>query len=46
MVLLTSQDMLLDDALKQRRSLRVAQKLTVDVQGMRAWISVVCPKTR
>jgi len=46
MVLLTSQDMLLDDALKQRRSLRVAQKLTVDVRGMRAWISVVCPKTR
>lgn len=46
MVLLTSQDALLDDELKQRRSLRVAQKLTVDVRGMRAWISVVCPKTR
>jgi len=46
MVLLTSQTTLLDDALKQRRSLRVTQKLTVDVRGMRAWMSVVCPKTR
>ena len=46
MVLLTSQITLLDDALKQRRSLRVTQKLTVDVRGMRAWMSVVCPKTR
>lgn len=46
MVLLTSQNTLLDDVLKQRRSLRVTQKLTVDVRGMRAWMSVVCPKTR
>ena len=46
MVLLTSQDTLLDDELKQRRSLRVAQQLTVDVRGMRARISVICPKTR
>lgn len=46
MVLLTSQDMLLDDELKQRRSFRVAQKLKVDVRGMRAWISIICPKTR
>ncbi len=46
MVLLTSQNTLLDDTLKQRRSLRVTQKLTVDVRGMRAWMSVVCPKTR
>ena len=46
MVLLTSQDTLLGDELKQRRSLRVAQKLTVDVRGMRAWVSVICPKTR
>ena len=46
MVLLTSQDTLLDDELKQRRSLRVTQKLTVDVRGMRARMSVVRPKTR
>ncbi len=46
MVLLTSQNTLLEDTLKQRRSLRVTQKLTVDVRGMRAWMSVVCPKTR
>jgi 23S rRNA G2445 N2-methylase RlmL len=46
MVLLTSQNTLLEDMLKQRRSLRVTQKLTVDVRGMRAWMSVVCPKTR
>lgn len=46
MVLLTSQNTLLEDILKQRRSLRVTQKLTVDVRGMRAWMSVVCPKTR
>ena len=41
MVLLTSQRELLNTELKQRRSLRVAQKLTVDVRGMRAWIYVV-----
>ena len=46
MVLLTSQDTLLDDELKRRRSLRVTQKLTVDVRGMRARISVIRPKTR
>ena len=46
MVLLTSQDTLLDNELKQQRSLRVTQKLTVDVRGMRAWMSVVRPKTR
>ena len=46
MVLLTSQNRLLDDELKQRRTLRVAQQLTVDVRGMRAWIYVVCPRTR
>ena len=46
MVLLTSQNRLLDDALKQRRSLRVAQQLTVDVRGMRAWMYVVCPRTK
>ncbi len=45
MVLLTSQDTLLDDELKQRRSLRVTQKLTVDVRGMRARMSVIRPKT-
>ncbi len=41
MVLLTSQHMLLEDELKQRRSLRVTQRLTVDVRGMRAQMSVV-----
>ncbi|MCE2412858.1 RNA methyltransferase [Candidatus Poribacteria bacterium] len=46
MVLLTSQDTLLDDELKRRRSLRVTQKITVDVRGMRARISVIRPKTR
>lgn len=46
MVLLTSQNTLLDDVLRQHPSLRVTQKLTVDVRGMRAWMSVVCPKTR
>ena len=46
MVLLTSQHRLLNDELKQRRSLRVAQQLTVDVRGTRAWMCVVCPKTR
>ena len=46
MVLLTSQDRLLAGELKQRRSLRIAQKLTVDVRGMRAWMSVICPRTR
>ena len=45
MVLLTSQDTLLDDELKQRRSLRVTQKLTVDVRGTRARMSVIRPKT-
>lgn len=38
MVLLTSQRELLNIELKQRRYLRVAQQLTVDVRGMRAWI--------
>ena len=46
MVLLTSQNRLLDNALKQRRSLRVAQQLTVDVRGMQAWMYVVCPRTK
>ena len=41
MVLLTSQRELLNTELKQRRSLRVAQKLTVDVRGMRGWIYVI-----
>ena len=41
MVLLTSQRELLEKALKQRRSLRVTQQLTVDVRGMRAWMSVI-----
>ena len=43
MVLLTSQRELLQRALKQQRSLRVTQQLTVDVRGMRAWISVIRP---
>ena len=41
MVLLTSQRALFDNELKQRRSLKVAQKLTMDVRGMRAWIYVI-----
>ena len=41
MVLLTSQRALLDSELKQRRSLKVARKLTIDVRGMRAWIYVI-----
>ena len=41
MVLLTSQHTLLEDELKQRRSLRVTQRLTVDVRGMRAQMSVI-----
>ena len=41
MVLLTSQRELLEKALKQRRSLRVTQHLTVDVRGVRAWMCVV-----
>ncbi|MDE0423378.1 MAG: methyltransferase domain-containing protein [Candidatus Poribacteria bacterium] len=41
MVLLTSQRELLQRALKQQRSLRVTQQLTVDVRGMRAWIYVI-----
>ena len=41
MVLLTSQRELLEKVLKQRRSLKVTQQLTVDVRGMRAWICVV-----
>ena len=46
MVLLTSQNTLLEDALKQRRSLSVTQKLTVDVRGMRAQMSVIRPNDR
>ena len=46
MVLLTSQNTLLDDTLRQRRSLRVTQKLTVDVRGMRARMSVIRPNGR
>ena len=41
MVLLTSQCEFLDTALRERRSLRVTQRLTVDVQGTRAWIYVI-----
>ena len=41
MVLLTSQRELFESGLKQRRSLKVAQKLTVDVRGVRAWIYVI-----
>ena len=41
MVLLTSQRRLLDGLLKQRRKLKVTQRLTVDVRGMRAWIYVI-----
>ena len=46
MVLLTSQHTLLETELKQQRSLRVNQRLIVDVRGMRAWMYVVCPRTR
>ncbi|MCY4570611.1 MAG: methyltransferase domain-containing protein [Candidatus Poribacteria bacterium] len=46
MVLLTSQSRLLNDELKQRRSLRISQQLTVDVRGMRAWMCVIRPKTK
>ena len=42
MVLLTSQDTLFDDELRQRRSLKVSQRLTVDVRGMRAQMYVIC----
>lgn len=41
MVLLTSQRRLLDELIKQRRKLKVTQRLTVDVRGMRAWIYVI-----
>ena len=41
MVLLTSQDTLFDDELRQRRSLKVSQRLTVDVRGMRAQMYVI-----
>lgn len=41
MVLLTSQDTLFDSELKQRRSLKSTQRLTVDVRGMRAQIYVI-----
>lgn len=41
MVLLTSQRELFDQELKQRRSLKVTERLTVDVRGMRAWIYVI-----
>ncbi len=41
MVLLTSQRALFESELKQRRTLKVAQRLTVDVRGMRAWIYVI-----
>ena len=41
MVLLTSQDTLFYSELKQRRSLRTTQQLTVDVRGMRAKMYVV-----
>ena len=41
MVLLTSQRELFESELKQRRSLKVTQRLTVDVRGMRAWICVI-----
>lgn len=46
MVLLTSQNRLLDDELRQRRSLRVTQQVRVDVRGMLAQIYVICPKTK
>lgn len=41
MVILTSQRGLFSRELKQRRTLKVAQQLTVDVRGMRAWIYVI-----
>ena len=41
MVLLTSQRELFDGELKQRRSLKATQQLTMDVRGMRAWIYVI-----
>ena len=45
MVLLTSQDALLESELRERRGLRVAQRVRVDVRGMQAWIYVVRPRT-
>ncbi len=44
MVLLTSQREFLDARLKHQRSLKVSQRLTVDVRGMRAWIYVIRPR--
>ena len=44
MVLLTSQREFLDAGLKQRRSLKISQRLTVDVRGIRAWIYVIRPR--
>ena len=41
MVLLTSQREMLDRELKQRRSIKATQQLTVDVRGMRASIYVI-----
>lgn len=41
MVLLTSQRPLLDTLVKQRRKLKVRQRLPVDVRGVRAWIYVM-----
>ena len=41
MVLLTSQDTLFNSELKQRRSLKITQRLTVDVRGMQARIYVI-----
>lgn len=41
MVLLTSQRELFESELKQCRALKVTQRLTVDVRGMRAWIHVI-----
>ena len=41
MVLLTSQDTLFNSELKQRRSLKSTQRLTVDVRGMQARIYVI-----
>ena len=41
MVLLTSQRTLLDSLLKQQRALKIAQRVTVNVRGKRAWIYVI-----
>ena len=41
MVLLTSQHEFLDAVIKKRRSLKVSQRLTVDVRGMHARIYVI-----